>query len=73
LNFCRPQLLDIAAATQTDSAIEAAIEVLKDETDYRMKERFVMATSFSSHPRESLLNALLVSFYVSSPWFDKVV
>lgn len=58
--FCRPQLLDIAAAAQTDYAVEAALAVLTKEKDYKMMERFVMATSFSSHPREGLLRALLV-------------
>ena len=58
--FYRLPLLELVAASQTDSAVDAAMNYLKDVTDYRIAERFVMATSFASHPRESLLKALLV-------------
>ena len=67
-DFSRPQLLDLAAAAQTDFAVEAAIERLESESTYQMKERFVMATSFSSHPRESLLKALVVSLTLYLDW-----
>ncbi|XP_067931798.1 microsomal triglyceride transfer protein large subunit-like [Watersipora subatra] len=56
------QLLDVVAAAQTDSAVYAAMEYLEGETDYRVAERFIMASSFASHPRESLLKALLGLF-----------
>ena len=59
--FFRPQLLDIVAATQTDAAVEAAVGFLKEQKDYKIAERFVMASSFATHPRESLVKALLVS------------
>ena len=54
-------MLDIVAATQTDAAVEAAVEFLKEQKDYKIAERFVMASSFATHPRESLVKALLVS------------
>jgi len=56
--------LDVAAASQTNAAVDAVLEVVNfaSETDYQDAERFVMAASFSSHPPEGLLVALLVNY-----------
>ncbi|CAG5131398.1 unnamed protein product, partial [Candidula unifasciata] len=56
-----PQLIDVAAAAQTEPAREALLELLDfenaDAVDH--PQRFLFAAAYSSHPSESLITDLL--------------
>ena len=57
LYYFRPQLLDLAAAAQTDSSHSSAVEVLnfKSDAGLDLAERYLMAVSLATHPSEFLL------------------
>ena len=70
---CSPQLIDVAAATQTSAALKAVMELLVFDDDYSTQhpERFLLAATYSTHPREFLLKNLLVSLEqraIVLPW-----
>ncbi|BFZ02912.1 hypothetical protein BsWGS_05951 [Bradybaena similaris] len=56
-----PQLIDIAAAAQTEPAREALLELLdfEDAEAVDHPQRFLFAAAYSSHPSESLIRDLL--------------
>jgi hypothetical protein len=62
LGCCSLQLIDIAAATQTQAAQEALLDLLSFEDDSALDypERYLFAAAYSTHPSEALIKDLLV-------------
>ncbi|XP_078578547.1 microsomal triglyceride transfer protein-like [Branchiostoma floridae x Branchiostoma japonicum] len=56
-----PQLIDIATAAQTDSAMEALLEFLdfSVEEDTDLPDRFLFILGFATHPTDKTLSMLL--------------
>lgn len=63
-----PQLVDIAAATQTPGAQKALLELLnfEHESAITYQERYLLAAAFSTHPGDYLLKDLLVCMCVGA-------
>lgn len=59
--FCRPQLLDVLAAAQTEDSIDVGFQLVDFETkDIAIAERFLLCLATLPYPSEQLITKTVV-------------